>query len=364
MANPLQPHWTSCKGVLRYLKETIDYGISLKKSDSFDLVVYSNADLENDPDNRRSTSGYCVYLSDNLISWSSKKQSVLFKSLAESEYKAMTLACAKITWICYILKELDVKLNCTALLLSDSTSAAAIATNLVLHFKTKHIEIDIHFVGDKVEKKEVEIAFVSSNDQIADVLTKPITYSNHRNSTNGDRKLRTESSSHAESNGGGSDLPRAVMASDRAPKVVNPSTADQWQNDVPDISAKSRRIEAAIPQNFKASIGGFPIDFRRQGRHGYIARLSSFKSVSTLTGTVAENGRTGRVALVGLVGSGSVYLLSLFSSLFTFSLSLSIYKGGQQGQNRVWGITVPAGAYLLTKAVTYMSDELKVTRTK
>ncbi|KAH9660134.1 hypothetical protein KPL70_024106 [Citrus sinensis] len=177
MANPLQPHWTSCKGVLRYLKETIDYGISLKKSDSFDLVVYSNADLENDPDNRRSTSGYCVYLSDNLISWSSKKQSVLFKSLAESEYKAMTLACAKITWICYILKELDVKLNCTALLLSDSTSAAAIATNLVLHFKTKHIEIDIHFVGDKVEKKEVEIAFVSSNDQIADVLTKPITYS-------------------------------------------------------------------------------------------------------------------------------------------------------------------------------------------
>ena len=153
------------------------YGISLKKSNSLDLVVYSNAYLGNDPDNRRSTSGYCVYLGDNLISWSSMKQSVVFKSSSESEYRAMTLPCAKITWICSIRKELGVKLNCTSLLLSDSTSATVIATKLVLHSKTKHIEIDINFFGDKVEKKEVEIAFVLSNDQIADVLTKPITYS-------------------------------------------------------------------------------------------------------------------------------------------------------------------------------------------
>ena len=88
----------------------------------------------------------------------------------------MALASAEITWICSIIKEINVKLSCTLLLLSDNTSAAAIATNLVLHSKTKHIEIDIHFVRDKVKKKEVEIAFVSSNDQIADVLTKPLTY--------------------------------------------------------------------------------------------------------------------------------------------------------------------------------------------
>ena len=98
---------------------------------------------------------------------------------------------------------------------------------------------------------------------------------------------------------------------------------------------KSRRIEAAIPRNFKASIGGFPIDFWRQGRRGYVARLSSFNLVPTLTGTVVENGRTGQVALTGRVGSGSVSLLSFLS----LSLSLSIYMGGQQGQNQVWGIT-------------------------
>ena len=78
---------------------------------------------------------------------------------------------------CSLLKELGVKLNYTPLLLSDSTSAAAIATNPVLHSKIKNVEIDIHFVKDKVEKKEIKIAFVSSNDQTTNVLTKPLTYS-------------------------------------------------------------------------------------------------------------------------------------------------------------------------------------------
>ncbi|KAH9750608.1 retrovirus-related pol polyprotein from transposon RE1 [Citrus sinensis] len=134
MANPLQPHWIACKRVLRYLKETIDYGLTFRRSDFVDLVIYTDADWGSDIDDRRSTSDYCVYL------------------------------------------ELDVRLQNTPLLLSDSTSAAAIATNPVMHSKTKHIEINIHFVRDKVERKEVEIAFVSTNDQVADILTKPLTY--------------------------------------------------------------------------------------------------------------------------------------------------------------------------------------------
>ena len=177
MANPLQAYQTACKWVLRYLKETIDYGLIFKKSDSFDLIAYSNPDWGSDSDNRRSTSSYCVYLGDNLISWSSKKQSVVSNSSAESEYRVMALAGVEITWICSLLKELGIKLNCTPLLLNDSTSAAAIATNPILHSKTKHIQINIHFIRDKVKKKEIEIAFVSSNDQTTDVLTKPLTYS-------------------------------------------------------------------------------------------------------------------------------------------------------------------------------------------
>ena len=177
MANPLQPHWTACKRVLKYLKETIDYGLIFKKFDCLDLIAYSDADWGSDPDDRRSTSGYCIYLGDNLINWSSNKQSVVSKSSTELEFRAMALASVEITWICSLLKELGVKPNCTPLLLSDSTSVVAIATNLVLHSKTKYIEIDIHFVKDKVEKKEIEIVFVSSSDQTVDVLTKPFTYS-------------------------------------------------------------------------------------------------------------------------------------------------------------------------------------------
>ncbi|KAH9726484.1 retrovirus-related pol polyprotein from transposon RE2 [Citrus sinensis] len=97
MANSLQPHWLACKRVLRYLKETIDYGMTFKRSDSLDPVIYTDAYWGSDIDDKRSTSGYCVFLGENLISWSSKKQSIISKSSAESEYRAMALACSKLT---------------------------------------------------------------------------------------------------------------------------------------------------------------------------------------------------------------------------------------------------------------------------
>ena len=130
MASPLQPHWLACKRVLRYLKETVDYGLSFRKSDSFDLIAYSDADWGSDLDDRRSTSGYCIYLGDNLVSWSSKKQSVVSKSSAEFEYRAMALACAEITWICSVIKEINVKLNCTPLLLSGSSDCHKSSSSL------------------------------------------------------------------------------------------------------------------------------------------------------------------------------------------------------------------------------------------
>ncbi|KAH9667197.1 retrovirus-related pol polyprotein from transposon RE1 [Citrus sinensis] len=174
MSDPRQPHWVACKRVLMYLKNTMNMCLSFKKSKHLDLIAYTDADWTTDPNDRRSISGYCVYLGDNLVAWSSRKQGIVARSTVESEYRAMALCSTEITWINSLLGELKMEVENVPIILSDSTSAAAIAANPVYHSRTKHFEIDFHFLRDKVTKGELEINYVGSNDQIANVLTKPL----------------------------------------------------------------------------------------------------------------------------------------------------------------------------------------------
>ena len=174
MSDPRQSHWIACKRVLRYLKNTMNMCLRIKKSEYFDLIAYIDADWASDPDDRRSISGYCVYLGNNLVVWSSKKQGVVVRSTTESEYRVMALCSAEITWISSLLAELELKVQGTPVILSDSTSAAGIAANPIYHLRTKHFEIDLHFIRDKVMKGEIEISYVASKDQTADILTKPL----------------------------------------------------------------------------------------------------------------------------------------------------------------------------------------------
>ena len=148
--------------------------LRFRKSEHLDITAYTDADWASDPDDRRSISGYCVYLGNNLVAWSSRKQGVVVRSTAESEYRAMALCNAEITWINSLLSELKLKVEEVPVILSDSTSAAAIAANPVYHSKTKYFEIDLHFIRDKVIKGEIEISYIASKDQTADVLTKPL----------------------------------------------------------------------------------------------------------------------------------------------------------------------------------------------
>ena len=170
----------ACKRVLRYLKETQDYGLKFGTEGELRLTGYTYADWACDIDDRKSVGAYCIYLGNNLISWSSKKQSVVTRSSAESEYRSLASACAEITWLQSLFSEMNLQCTSTPVIWCDNKSATELAKNPVYHSRTKHIELDMHFIRDKVVAKELQINYIPSKEQIVDALTKPLTF-NHFN---------------------------------------------------------------------------------------------------------------------------------------------------------------------------------------
>ncbi|KAJ0714765.1 putative RNA-directed DNA polymerase [Helianthus annuus] len=174
MHEPRDPHYAFLKRILRYLQGTVTYGIRLTKSTSHSLVAYSDADWGGCPDSRRSTSGYCVFLGDNLVSWSSKRQPTISRSSAEAEYRGVANAVAEATWIRNLLLELHLPLRHASVVYCDNVSAVYLSDNPVQHQRTKHIEIDIHFVREKVRVGQIRVLHVPSSLQYADNFTKGI----------------------------------------------------------------------------------------------------------------------------------------------------------------------------------------------
>ncbi|GJV84077.1 ribonuclease H-like domain-containing protein [Tanacetum coccineum] len=150
MHGPREPHLAALKRILRYDQGTLDLGLHLYASSTTYLVGYTDADWAGCPSTRRSTLGYYVFLGDNLLSWSAKRQHTLLRSSAEAEYRGVAHVVAETAWLRNLLRELHSPLSTATLVYCDNVSAVYMSDNPVQHQRTKHIEIDIHFVRDMV----------------------------------------------------------------------------------------------------------------------------------------------------------------------------------------------------------------------
>ncbi|GJS51481.1 ribonuclease H-like domain-containing protein [Tanacetum coccineum] len=172
MHDPREPYFSALKRNLRYVCGTLDYGLQLFSSSTTDLVAYSDADWAARPTTRRSTLGYCIFLGNNLLSWSAKRQPTLSRSSTEAEYRGVANAVAETCWLRNLLRELHTPLSSATLVYCDNVSAVYLSSNPVQHQRTKHIEIDIHFVRDLVATGQVRVLHVPSRYQFVDIFTK------------------------------------------------------------------------------------------------------------------------------------------------------------------------------------------------
>ncbi|GJW02424.1 ribonuclease H-like domain-containing protein [Tanacetum coccineum] len=172
MHDPREPHLAALKRILCYVRGTLEFGLQLCVSSESSLVAYSNADWAGRPATRRSTSGYCVFLGNNILSWSSKRQPTLSRSSVEDEYRGVANVVAETAWLRNLLRELHTPLLNATLVYCDNVSAVYLSGNPVQHQRTKHIEIDIHFVRDMVAMGHVRVLHVPSRYQYADIFTK------------------------------------------------------------------------------------------------------------------------------------------------------------------------------------------------
>ncbi|CAN6557239.1 unnamed protein product [Malus baccata var. baccata] len=173
MHSPLESHFVAVKRILRYLKGTLDWGICFRPG-SLSLKAYTDADWVGDPNDRRSTTGVVIFLGNNPVSWSSKKQHTVSRSSTEVEYRTMATTIAGLVWLQQLLKDLHIDTSLPPLLHCDNISAMSLATNPVLHSKAKHREIDCHFMRERVQQGTISLQFVASVDQYADILTKGV----------------------------------------------------------------------------------------------------------------------------------------------------------------------------------------------
>ncbi|KAJ0435793.1 putative RNA-directed DNA polymerase [Helianthus annuus] len=172
MHSPTNSHLQVALRLLRYLKSSPGKGVLFSKGSCFSLTAYSDSDWGKCTVSRRSVTGFCIFLGNSLISWKSKKQSTVSRSTAEAEYRALCSTTCELIWLQNLFKELRINVKLPVKIYCDNEAAIAIAANPVFHDRTKHFEIDLHFVREKVSTGVIKIESIDTKLQIADIFTK------------------------------------------------------------------------------------------------------------------------------------------------------------------------------------------------
>ena len=178
LSEPRQQYWVAAKHILKYLKGTSHYELRYQKSEELGILAYSDADWASDQSDRRSTTGFCFYLSkeSSPISWKSKKQPTVVLSTYESEYMALAKTTQESLYLIQLLNGMDPQQRYEpAKILGDNQGAIALSKDPVNRQWCKHIVIKYHFIRDALHKKKIEIIYCPTTDIIADIMTKPMT---------------------------------------------------------------------------------------------------------------------------------------------------------------------------------------------
>ena len=179
VSSPKEPHMQAALHLLRYLKGTISKGLFYPVQSNLKVAGFSDADWASCLMTRKSLTGYCIFLGHSLISWKTKKQPTVSRSSTEAEYRSMATTTCELVWLTYLLKDLHVQVKVPITLFCDNKAAQQIAANPCYHERTKHLDIDCHFTRDKVQDGFLQTAYIPTNLQLADIMTKALGAAQH-----------------------------------------------------------------------------------------------------------------------------------------------------------------------------------------
>ena len=170
-------HFKVAKRVVRYIKGTLSYDIQFSCIENFELHGYADSDWAGSCDDMKSTSGYCFSFGSGIFSWCSKKQEIIAQSTVEAEYflgMEVPAAANQVLWLRKILADLYMEQKKATKVNVDNQTAIAISKNPIFHGKTKHFKLKYYFLREVQKNKELQLIYCKTEDQLADMLTKPL----------------------------------------------------------------------------------------------------------------------------------------------------------------------------------------------